>query len=577
MRKKLLYGIFLIFLLNLSLLFIFTNGNRQVNPLLTTNSDELLTSSTISASQPSDLELSIGDTTNHTISWTLIDGPLDFLGEYSFTTDTPGANPSGWTVSEPSNTHCDVIAENEGHRNVLEIYDGYVNGAPTAYNTFSSKTSGTIEFWARCSRNTDVGGFISIRQDATETGIWLFFYMGLIQYNNGTVYIPIMPYDANIWYHVRIQFDTSSDWHLWIDSISKDGGSGYPFKGSISYLSRFTASSGSTGDYGYYFWVDAIDYSWASDYYLNRNLDYLTNSVDYLGIYSFGTDPVGSNPSGWIVSEPLNTHCDVVAEKDGYNKVIEFWDNSISSFPVIYNTFSAQTAGTIEFWFQYQLAPSNPNWFVWSLRDGTITGPGFHIDETNQLFYGGDVGGWTNITTLSQDTWYHIRIAFDCNTNSSTIWVNGTLEGSNLLFDQNISQVTCLYFNTASDKTYNNFYAWVDAIDYSWAPGYYLNRDLDSTVDPIDYWGAYSFTGDTAGSNPSGWSVFEVLNSHCNVVEEMAAHRKVVEFYDNNPSGHTNMYNQFPSRTNGTVEFWVYGKKGISNWDMLDFHIIKDT
>ncbi|MHA1271258.1 MAG: hypothetical protein ACTSPY_15810, partial [Candidatus Helarchaeota archaeon] len=83
----------------------------------------------------------------------------------------------------------------------------------------------------------------------------------------------------------------------------------------------------------------------------NENIDLMTDAKDYLGIYSFTNDAIGSNPAGWVENETGIADFHIIQEKDGHSNVYQLMsDSGTGQFSYTRNYFSNQSSGTIEFW-----------------------------------------------------------------------------------------------------------------------------------------------------------------------------------------------------------------------------------
>ena len=194
-----------------------------------------------------------------------------YPGIYGFENDAPNSYPMGWNTTEPPSTSVNVINEIDNHKRVVHLTDNNAAGYPIINQSIGSRTSGIIEFWIRVGE-TDRSHYISISSD-TGDGIHLYMqYLGNWRYvTPGPVYNIIETYNANQWYHVKIEFNTTK-FHLWIDGVSKDGGVGYGLSGSTSSFKKIvfnTDYSQTGGD----MWIDAIGYSWDSGYDIGDNLN----------------------------------------------------------------------------------------------------------------------------------------------------------------------------------------------------------------------------------------------------------------------------------------------------------------
>ncbi len=159
----------------------------------------------------------------------------------------------------------------------------------------------------------------------------------------------------------------------------------------------------------------------------------------------------------------------VIAEKYGHGEVLEF-TAGISN----YNTFTAETSGTVEFW-----------WQIDDLAERTrfqLIEPGL-VDCINMWFDNGDIeyednaSVWQTICSIPKiNEWHHIRIDFECAggaylglaADTFFVTVDGTQYGP-YGFHQVAVDLNRLYFSSVNANSY------IDGIGYSW--------DTDYTVD----------------------------------------------------------------------------------------------
>ncbi|MFX1476671.1 MAG: hypothetical protein ACFFCI_00940 [Promethearchaeota archaeon] len=213
---------------------------------------------------------------------------------YSFTDDAVGGNPTDWTVYETGGT-VNVIADLDGHSQIVELHDTgtYVE----MYNAIS-QTSGTIEAWIRTSDATYTNLFYITDDNnggGTENGVWMGIDHEKIYYYDGSSH-DIMDASDDTWYHIKIQFDTT-DWHLWVDGVSKDGGAGYNLYGSVSSFTEVEFLTW-TSDANYYYYVDAVGYSWDGGYNVGDNENPLPSGdvcINMTSEFSFTTEGLQSN------------------------------------------------------------------------------------------------------------------------------------------------------------------------------------------------------------------------------------------------------------------------------------------
>ncbi len=562
-------------------LYSYGTGNDQPQTTIKENYNTNLSARTINVNNSGDLGLSAVDISNQTISWSLTEeGPFDYLGAYSFTEDPNGAHPAGWIIYEdhPSTT-TEIVELLEGHRKVVELYDNYGTGDTAIESLFANQASGTIEYWfygigaASGSNYVDTGAYLKGIPNRCGPNIRFDLDLFEIQYILNGSFNTITSFNENEWVHMRIQFNCSSyTYEIWVNGLYQGI---FAFTYNVNYLNGFCFTSGTMSSGGHYGYVDAVDYSWAPGYYTNRNMD--TGPLDYLGAYSFSEDIMGSDPIGFFTNEPASTSISVVESYENHHKLAYLDDNSVSAYCEMNTTFTGVSSGAVEMWF---LMPDVSTPLGISLKDedntGYVGGIAVSYDyrggaENWLSYYNGTI---YDLVQLTDNTWYHLRFSFECTTGN---------------FD-NLAQYTwCFYLNDVRYGPFNfssiqSNVGWlrihtydfprqpsevyIDAIDFSWAPGYYTNRNMDSVLSEArDYQGTYSFTNDVDGSNPDGWTILEEpTNTHIDIVGQVDNHRKVLELWDNSTIGRARVYNSFSSVTSGAIEFWLYYVKGSENW-----------
>ncbi|MHA1273949.1 MAG: hypothetical protein ACTSQS_11000 [Promethearchaeota archaeon] len=202
-------------------------------------------------------------------------GPMSgyYFGSYSFENDENDYDPYNWLDLSGSGSSVKVISELGGHKKVLELDDQSGNSRIDLNNVFnSSQVAGTVEFWVRVKDDSTRPLNLWLTEaNNNSKGLRLFIgKLGAFYWHNGTDYNYIDSCDFNKWYHIRIEFNVSSKWHLWIDGVSKDGGAGYDFVGSPTSLGKFHCTT-SHGQSGYTAYLDAIGYSWDTQYNIGDN------------------------------------------------------------------------------------------------------------------------------------------------------------------------------------------------------------------------------------------------------------------------------------------------------------------
>ncbi|MFX1592201.1 MAG: S8 family serine peptidase [Promethearchaeota archaeon] len=177
---------------------------------------------------------------------------------YGFENDDDGTNPEGWVVFEDGGT-AHVMSNLDGHKKIVYLEDTSSSSHVSIENDFTGQIDGTIEFWIRVSSTSEKCNTIELYDDNSEDGVLIKFDSGTIYYYT-TSWHAILPYDANKWHHIKIEFncsEPSNDWHIWIDDFHRGP---YTFKGNPIAMDNFriNTQNGKTTDT----WVDAIGYDW---------------------------------------------------------------------------------------------------------------------------------------------------------------------------------------------------------------------------------------------------------------------------------------------------------------------------
>ncbi|MFX0187987.1 MAG: hypothetical protein ACFE8A_09640 [Candidatus Hodarchaeota archaeon] len=186
---------------------------------------------------------------------------------YSFDEQEAGTNGTDIDfIDADINNMASIVSEIDGHKNVLEINSSGVWIAKHVID--ANPTTGTIEFYVRPAQ-TNVDCWIIIEENLFSNSICLIFRnTGSIVYFTGSDQF-IQTYSANTWYHFKIEFECADDWHLWIDNVNKDGGSGFSYYGNPTNMNQIELWCYLGG----LFYYDAFGYSWDNNYDIEDNLN----------------------------------------------------------------------------------------------------------------------------------------------------------------------------------------------------------------------------------------------------------------------------------------------------------------
>ena len=190
---------------------------------------------------------------------------------FGFESDEIGDDPDDWSVDNVGGT-VQIISSYSGHSNVVELHE-MIDASTEIYNDFGSRTSGIVEWWVSVNRVDDWFG-LGIYNGDSNDGIHMSFANdSYIKYHDGNIWTDIKPYSANLWYHFKVEWNTATDWHLWINQTSQDQGSGYSYRNSPSSLDRVRFQISTDGEHqDQYMYADAVGYSFDPNYNLGDNL-----------------------------------------------------------------------------------------------------------------------------------------------------------------------------------------------------------------------------------------------------------------------------------------------------------------
>jgi len=329
------------------------------------------------------------------------------------------------------------------------------------------------------------------------------------------------------------------EWTVGSDGWYVDTGNGYE-----------VPNAGNTGySYGYY--VLQNDGIYNAEYNFEGEEEFDGN---YRAEYSFTNDPNGSIPGDWYKGGDGSVQ--VIAEKDGHKKVVEFYDNA-NRWTWIFNNIIDQECGTIEFWY-YE--PDDDGYFEFRLRrEGRNIG--WLSRRWNNLLWAYNDGTSEHHTTICSaifGEWVHVRIDFECSTGGYkglaedrvAIYINGELMGSDYILND--------YGNNPPDVWEIGFtylcgtegYKYFDAVDFSWADGYYVWRN------------AYKFIPDGFDNNGGLYKNSQKPLATLNLYRQFEGHSNVLNFHyeDDGDPNVPCIDIPFGTHRSGAMEFWVYVK-----------------
>ncbi|MFX1427571.1 MAG: zinc ribbon domain-containing protein [Promethearchaeota archaeon] len=284
-----------------------------------------------------------------------------YPASYGFESDTIGGDALDWDDSL-SDANCGslVVAEKNGHYNVIEVYDNNGGSKARLDNYFTDQSYGTVELWISPEDATNGGVVRLLDDDLVENRVYLRLHSEHWYSYDGAVdtLIPNVPDPQdNVWQHVRIDFESTSGgyqglsqytYEVIIDGINSGPIPFYTNGGSIDRFNIFTSNTATTTR-----WIDAVGYSWDSGYTIGNNI--------YEGILlsydkAFSTDWMGYSLDGQAnqtilgnttLLMPANGHHEI--QVFGNNSIGEMFESDIRHFSVEYISINLLTPGNITY------------------------------------------------------------------------------------------------------------------------------------------------------------------------------------------------------------------------------------
>ncbi len=239
---------------------------------------------------------------------------------------------------------------------------------------------------------------------------------------------------------------------------------------------------------------------------------------------TFSTSPDFGDPSGWTVTEPLNTSIRVLPRFNGYKKVVEMFDNSSSDMVDMKNGFSNQVSGTA---YVTLMTTTENTTFEFSINGASGYGVSLYFNQTGTICYAS--GGATFDSGIYYETnkWYTFKIDFDCSVNEYSVWYwdETSFSWVSIALDVNLYVYSATLYQTWIHSSLIKQALYIAALDYSWSSGYEEDRILYVSSANI------AFIDNLTASETKDYRVY--YNST-----------------PTNPAGYTNI-----ARTNYTVNF----------------------
>lgn len=211
---------------------------------------------------------------------------------YTFTDDTVGGNPAGWTVYESGGT-VNVIAGIGGREKVVELHDTSGADRPKVSNTLDDNyTSGTVDYYIRTDDSTKTSDCIFMNYPAEPFIVRIDD--GYFQHKTGGAWTnSSFAISNDTWYHFSIDFEcgdgkytnlSADDYRVTIDGTLIDT---YDFISANTKIDTIRFSGQNTPQ-NYYIYVDEVYYSWFTlpEWTLTHNASQTNSYFNSRGVFS---------------------------------------------------------------------------------------------------------------------------------------------------------------------------------------------------------------------------------------------------------------------------------------------------
>ena len=246
---------------------------------------------------------------------------------------------------------------------------------------------------------------------------------------------------------------------------------------------RFLSSN--NGDDDYYIYIDAWGESPSdADYTIGDNVHW-RHLKDQDS--DFESEDVGTTSTsiGFVDTDSSGgtTTVDIFPFFDEHKKVLRLDDQDGADQCDVFNTFaSAQAFGTVEYWW-YSTDVTKESNFVMNQGDSTQA---LTVGTGGASVFRYHDGAFHTIVSASNNTWYHVKIEFECATNAHRglaadtyyVWINNIQYGP-FPFRNVVNTLGEIRLNTSNADS--GFTTYIDAFSFSWTSGNQIadNRTFD--------------------------------------------------------------------------------------------------
>jgi hypothetical protein len=312
-------------------------------------------------------------------------------------------------------------------------------------------------------------------------------------------------------------------------------------------------------------YLDALDASFYSEYYVNRNCE--LNSTEaiyeiiansnynhtnhYQALYSFDNDIVNTNCADF--TSEVNAQAYIVDSYFNHRKIYKL-NQVFSAFSQTYISTGSKTTGDISFWVLLDQSSSTH----WTLLRGPT--PSFSAAcvvafMSNKIYIYNSTNP-VEIQSYSTNTWYHIRISFNCATQIYAVYINNQLINNTYSFYTSVATIDRF---AIQNRNLDNKSIYIDALDFSWSSNYFINRNmLENQSTSLESWFAYpSSVSGYYQETDSNWITTNYTDCSASIIAEKDSRKNVLQLSDNSTTVGPSAQILFTSISTGSIEFYL--------------------
>lgn len=252
----------------------------------------------------------------------------------------------------------------------------------------------------------------------------------------------------------------------------------------------------------------------------------------------------------------------IVALEDGHRKLVKFTAaGDDGKFWRWRRNFADQTGTkTFEFWGKY-IDKGIGLFEIMFLDSEGATIARLRFNSTDNKFYVYHAATNTSVAATA-DTFYHIGITLNVDTDTQSVWLNGVNIVSDVAFynSETVANIAYCYFYLRGGGGANSLEAYIDAWGESWDTDYTVGdnifwrnlKDQDSNFEAEALYTSSTDIGFIDVDDSTGGA-----NTTVTIIPSFDEHKKILELYDNDAAALVDCYNIFASsQPIGTIAFY---------------------